>query len=100
MHLVYFETTRTDHDRDDVHRTVVAEMRALAESIDGFVLWRDADEDLHYWGVVIFESDAGALAWRDHPDHVEIHRQSRAGLYSAFTTLAFDGVRENRYDGE
>lgn len=97
MQLVYFETTRPNHDQDDVHAKVVREMRALAESIEGFVFWRDADEDLTYWGVVVFETEAGALAWRDHPDHARIHQQSRGQLYSAFRTLAFDSVRENSF---
>lgn len=97
MQLVYFETKRSDHRQDEVHRRVVAEMRALAESIDGFVLWRDRDEDLDYWGVVIFETETGALRWRDHPDHARIHEQARGRLYSSFRTLAFDRVRENRF---
>jgi heme-degrading monooxygenase HmoA len=99
MQLVYFETTRPDHDRDELHRQVVAEMRALAESLNGFVMWRDVDEGLFYWGVVMFETDAGAIAWRDHPDHARIHQHSRGRLYSAFTTHAFDSVRSNHYDG-
>jgi heme-degrading monooxygenase HmoA len=98
VHLVYFETTRPDHARDDLHDQVVAEMRALAESIPGFSMWRDATEDLHYWGVVIFETETGALAWRDHPDHARINRQSRGRLYSAFRILAFEGVREASFD--
>lgn len=100
MQLVYFETTRADHGQDDVHASVVADMRALAESLEGFVLWRDANEDLFYWGVVLFETEAGAIEWRDHPAHVEIHKQSRRQLYSAFRTLAFDSVRENDFQAD
>ena len=99
MQLVYFETTRPDHDQDDVHHSVVADMRVLAESLDGFVLWRDRNEGLLYWGIVIFEREEGAIAWRDHPDHARIHRQSRGKLYSAFKTNAFDSVRSNSFDG-
>ena len=98
MQLVYFETSRPDHELDDVHRRVVADMRSLAESIDGFVTWRDADEGLDYWGVVMFETEAGALAWRDHPDHVRINQESRGRLYSSFRILAFDSVREASFD--
>lgn len=100
MQLVYFETTRADHSQDQIHRSVVADMQALAESIDGFVTWRDADDGLDYWGVVMFESEAGALAWRDHPDHVKIHQRSRGRLYTAFRTIAFDSVRENSFTVE
>jgi len=98
VQLVYFETTRPDHELDDVHHRVVADMRALAESIDGFVMWRDATEGLRYWGVVMFETEAGALAWRDHPDHARIHQESRGRLYSSFRTLAFDSVREASFE--
>ncbi|MDE0494687.1 MAG: hypothetical protein F4Z54_07715 [Acidimicrobiaceae bacterium] len=101
MQLVYFETIRADHAQDDVHAAVVAEMRSLAESIDGFIRWRDVDDGLLYWGVVMFETEAGALEWRDHPDHARINsEQSRGQLYTAFQVLAFEGVRANRYGND
>jgi heme-degrading monooxygenase HmoA len=99
MQLVYFETTRRDHALDDVHQGVVTDMRRLAESIDGFVRWRDVDDGLDYWGVVMFETEDAAIAWRDHPDHVAIHARSRGELYVAFSTMAFERVRTNRFDG-
>jgi heme-degrading monooxygenase HmoA len=97
MQLVYFETTRADHEQDDVHAKVTADMKALAESIEGFVLYRDVNEGLFYWGVVVFETEAGAIAWRDHPDHARIHKQARGKLYVAFKTQAYDSVRSNSY---
>jgi len=97
MQLVYFETTRADHDQDDVHEKVTADMKVLAESTAGFVLWRDVNEGLLYWGVVVFETEAGAIAWRDHPDHARIHQQARGKLYSSFKTQAYDSVRSNSY---
>lgn len=97
MQLVYFETTRADHDQDDVHEKVTADMKVLAESIDGFVLWRDVNEDLLYWGVVVFQTEEGAIAWRDHPDHALIHKQARGKLYKAFKTQAYDSVRSNSF---
>lgn len=97
MQIVYFETHRDDHRGDDLHAEVVAEMRALAETIDGFVMWRDVNEDLNYWGVVMFESEAATLRWKGHPDHARIHELTRGTLYRSFTTRAFEGVRENRF---
>ena len=97
MQLVYFETTRPDHDQDDVHAKVTADMKVLAESIEGFVMWRDVNEGLKYWGVVVFETEAGAIAWRDHPDHAQIHKQARGKLYVAFKTQAYDSVRSHSY---
>lgn len=97
MQLVYFETTRADHDQDDVHAMVTSDMRVLAESIEGFVLYRDVNEGLFYWGVVVFETEAGAIAWRDHPDHARIHKQARGKLYVAFKTQAYDSVRSNSF---
>lgn len=97
MQLVYFETTRASHDQDDVHFKVTADMKVLAESIDGFVLYRDVNEGLVYWGVVVFETEAGAIAWRDHPDHARIHQQSRGKLYTTFKVQAYDSVRSNSY---
>lgn len=97
MQLVYFETTRADHDQDEVHFKVTADMKALAKSLDGFIMWRDVNEDLFYWGVVVFETEAGAIAWRDHPSHVTIHKQSRGKLYTAFKTQAYDSVRSNSF---
>lgn len=100
MQLVYFETTRADHQQDDVHAQVVADMKTLAESLPEFILWRDVNDDLLYWGVVMFETEAAAIAWRDHPDHARIHRQSRGKLYTAFKTIAFDSVRSNAFEGD
>ena len=100
MQLVYFETTRPDHDQDDIHRKVIADMRVLAESLDGFVMWRDVDEGLEYWGVVMFETEAGAIAWRCWSMRRRRQGQSRGTLYSAFKTHAFDSVRSNSYDGD
>ena len=97
MQLVYFETTRADHDQDDVHAKVTNDMKKLAESIEGFVLYRDVNEGLFYWGVVVFETEAGAIAWRDHPDHARIHKQARGKLYVAFKTQAYDSVRSNSF---
>ena len=91
------QTARPSYDQDDIHQLVVAQMRELAESIEGFVLWRDQDDGLDYWGIVIFETAAGALEWRDHPDHARINEQSRGDLYSAFRILAFEKVREASY---
>jgi len=99
VQLVYFETTRPDHDQDDVHLKVVADMKALAESLDGFILWRDVNEGLLYWGIVVFETESGAVEWRDHPDHARIHQQSRGKLYTAFKTAAYDSVRSNEFGG-
>lgn len=100
MQIIFFETRRDDHLGDDLHRRVVAEMRSLAESIDGFVKWRDADDDLVYWGVVMFASEAAALTWKSHPDHARIHTLTAGTLYRSFTTQAFEGVRENRFGPE
>ena len=100
MQLIYFETTRNSHDKDDVHALCVAEMRALAESVDGFALWRDRDEGLNYWGVVMFESEEAAMRWKTHPDHARIHNLSEDGLYQSFKTMAFDSVRQNAFSAE
>ncbi|HRE00457.1 MAG TPA: hypothetical protein PLV68_04105, partial [Ilumatobacteraceae bacterium] len=75
------------------------DMRRLAESIDGFVRWRDVDDGLDYWGVVMFETEEAAIAWRDHPAHVTIHQRSRGELYLTFATMAFERVRTNQFDG-
>lgn len=100
MQIIYFETRRDDHLDDDLHRQVVAEMRTLAESIDGFVRWRDVDDDLDYWGIVMFASEAAALTWKSHPDHARIHTLTAGTLYRSFSTRAFEEVRENHLGPE
>ncbi len=97
MQLIYFETIRDSHDNDDLHATAVADMRVLAEETDGFVQWRDRDEGLTYWGVVIFENEEAAVRWSTHPDHARIHNLAEGGLYATIRTIAFDSVRDKSY---
>lgn len=99
MHIVYFETQRDDHDGDELHGQVVGEMRALAESIDGFVRWRDVDDGLDYWGVVMFETSEATAQWKQHPDHARIHQMTAGTLYGSFATRVFESVRENVFEG-
>lgn len=96
MQLVYFRAARSDHRHDAAHAEMVRGMRALAESIDGFVEWRDcSDADgLDYWGIVIFDSEESALAWKGHPTHNAIHQRGEDEVYTSFGTLVFDLVRQ------
>lgn len=99
MQIVYFETQRDNHDGDELHSQVVSEMRALAESIEGFVRWRDVNDGLEYWGVVLFESSEATSQWKQHPEHVRIHEMTAGTLYRGFATRVFESLRENVFDG-
>ncbi|MGD9999904.1 MAG: hypothetical protein AB7U39_23550 [Ilumatobacteraceae bacterium] len=93
LQLVSFRATLNDPSFGEVHEGMVKGMRDLAESIDGFVEWRDAMDGLEYWGFVVFASDEAAQAWKGHPTHAAIHQQGEESVYSGFSTQVFEQVR-------
>jgi heme-degrading monooxygenase HmoA len=92
LQAVVFRATLTDPSARATHDRMVVEMRDLARGIDGFVEWRDAMDDLTYWGYVIFESEEAALAWKGDPRHKAIHEHGEL-VYTEFATHAFASVR-------
>lgn len=99
MRLVHFTTTLADPEHESEHREMIASMRALAEGTPGFVEWRDLGSgDDHAEGLILFETEEGLAAWRDHPDHVEIHRRGREAVFGSFRVRIFEMVRESAWD--
>ncbi len=97
MQLVYFTATLRDAALMDTHRAMVADMRRLAESIPGFVEWRECQEDLLLWGNIVFETGEAVLAWKSDPRHGAIHQRGEESVYSSFSTQVFETVREARW---
>jgi heme-degrading monooxygenase HmoA len=99
MQLVYFTATVRDPSLLDTHRGMVAEMRALAESIPGFVEWRECQDDLTLWGHIVFETGDAVLAWKGDPRHGAIHQRGEESVYSSFSTQVFEIVRQANWAG-
>lgn len=93
LQIVVFRATLCDATVLETHAEMVREMRDLAEEIDGFVEWRDSIDGLTYWGYVLFESEAAAMAWKQDPRHVQIHQKGERAVYSEFATHVFASVR-------
>ena len=91
LQAVVFRATLVHPSARATHERIVQEMKDLARGIDGFVEWRDAMDELTYWGHVMFESEAAALAWRGDPRHEAIHDHGEL-VYSEFATHAFESV--------
>lgn len=93
LQIVVFRATLADDSVRDTHTGMVRDMRELARGIDGYVEWRDSMDGLTFWGYVLFETEEAALAWKQHPRHVEIHRRGEQAVYTEFATHVFASVR-------
>ena len=93
LQIIVFRATLCDATVLGTHAEMVREMRDLAEEIEGFVEWRDSIDGLTYWGYVLFESEEGAMAWKQDPRHVQIHQKGERAVYSEFATHVFASVR-------
>lgn len=97
LQIVVFRATLIDQGVRDTHEAMARDMRDLARELEGFVEWRDSMDGLTFWGYVLFEDEATALAWKEHPRHVEIHQQGERQVYSEFATHAFASVRNSSW---
>ena len=74
-------------------------MRALAESMPGFVsykVYRADDEER--CSVIEFDSHEHLLAWRYHPEHAKAQELGRLEYYEHYSLLVCDPVRESTFE--
>jgi heme-degrading monooxygenase HmoA len=92
--LLFSTAPRNDRVRAEYDEMKRA-MHALAEDVPGFVSWDEyEDADGGTFGVLRFESEAALAAWRDHPDHREIHRRGVDEVYASYRVEVCEVVRD------
>ena len=92
--LLFSTVPRNDRVRAEYEEMKRA-MRALAEDVPGFVGWNEYPEaDGGTFGLLRFESEAALAAWRDHPDHLEIHRRGVDDVYASYRVEVCEVVRD------
>lgn len=80
------------------YEACVARMRELAQSQPGFISVKsffaeDGEKvSLHQW-----ESAEHLLAWRNHPEHVEVQQRGRDAIYEEYTAYICDQPRVYRF---
>ncbi len=92
--LLFSTVPRNDGVRAE-HEDMKRAMRALAEDVPGFLGWDEYEEaGGGTFGVLRFESEAALAAWRDHPDHMEIHRRGVEDVYASYRVEVCERVRD------
>jgi heme-degrading monooxygenase HmoA len=84
--------------RDDADRAAYGEagarMDALVRTLPGFVSATDyASADGDHISLVTFHSAEALLAWRNHPEHVEVQRLGKEQFYASYTVQVCEVVR-------
>jgi heme-degrading monooxygenase HmoA len=80
-----------------------ARMYELGAAMPGFVSYKDfAAEDGETLTLVEFETEEQLLAWRNHPEHVEVQTRARAEFFSEYAITVSEARRAyhfNQADG-
>ncbi len=76
-----------------------ARMYELGSAMPGFVSYKDfAAEDGETLTLVEFETEEQLLAWRNHPEHVEVQARGRNELFSEYSITVSDVRRSYHFD--
>jgi heme-degrading monooxygenase HmoA len=63
-----------------------ARMYELGTAMPGFVVYKEfAAEDGETMTLVGFETEEQLLAWRNHPEHVEVQARARAQFFTEYS---------------
>jgi heme-degrading monooxygenase HmoA len=80
-----------------------ARMYELGSAMPGFVAYKDfVAEDGETLTLVEFETEAQLLAWRNHPEHLEVQARARAEFFSEYSITVSEPRRSyhfNQADG-
>jgi heme-degrading monooxygenase HmoA len=80
-----------------------ARMYELGTAMPGFVDYKEfAAEDGETLTLVEFDTEAQLLAWRNHPEHLEVQARARAEFFSEYAITVSESRRAyhfNREDG-
>lgn len=81
------------HDAD--YYATAARMRALAESMPGFLNFKTFQaEDGERVSLVEFESEETLRAWREHPEHRQAQQLGRTKFYAQFQIQVCSVIRQ------
>jgi heme-degrading monooxygenase HmoA len=95
MIVLLFSTVPRNDEVREQHDEMTRAMRTLAEGLPGFLGWEEyAQADGGTFGVLRFEDEAVLAAWRDHPDHMEVHRRGVDDVYASYRVEVCELVRE------
>jgi heme-degrading monooxygenase HmoA len=100
--VVFRSRVRPDVDVATLE-AVGARMYELGAAMPGFVSYKDfAAEDGETLTLVEFETEAQLLAWRNHPEHLEVQARARAEFFSEYSITVSESRRAyhfNQADG-
>jgi heme-degrading monooxygenase HmoA len=98
--LLYTVVPRTEELRP-VNEEMTRQMHLLAEATPGFLGAEYYDRaDGGTFGVLRFEDESALAAWRDHPDHGEVHRRGVEEVYSRYQVEICERVRDASFTWE
>jgi heme-degrading monooxygenase HmoA len=79
----------------DEYASLAGEIRALAETMPGFVAFKSfAAPDGERVSIVEFQDESSHNAWRNHPRHREAQQLGREKFYSEFRIQVCSIVRD------
>jgi heme-degrading monooxygenase HmoA len=100
--VVFRSRMRPDADLATVEATG-ARMYELGSAMPGFVAYKEfVAEDGEALALVEFETEAQLLAWRNHPEHLEVQARARAEFFSEYAITVSEPRRSyhfNQADG-
>lgn len=100
--VVFRSRLRPDADLAAVE-AAGARMYELGSAMPGFVSYKDfAAEDGETLTLVEFETEEQLLAWRNHPEHLEVQARGRSEFFSEYTITVSEARRAyhfNQADG-
>ncbi|MDT7764679.1 MAG: hypothetical protein QOC63_4099 [Mycobacterium sp.] len=100
--VVFRSRVRSDADMSALE-ALGARMYELGSAMPGFVSYKDfAAEDGETLTLVEFETEEQLLAWRNHPEHIEVQARARAEFFSEYSITVSESRRAyhfNQADG-
>ena len=76
-----------------------ARMYELGSAMPGFVAYKDfAAEDGESLTLVEFETEEQLLAWRNHPEHLEVQARARAEFFDEYAITVSEAHRAYHFD--
>ena len=98
--VIFRARIRPDADMSALERAG-KRMSELASRMPGFVSYRDyAAGDGESLTLVKFDDEPSLLAWRNHPEHVQVQQTARRDHFSEYHIQVCKPTREYTFDRE
>lgn len=95
--IVFRSRMRADADAAEVER-MGQRMYALASAMPGFVSYKDyGAADGEALTLVEFDSPEHLLAWREHPEHVQVQARAREAVFESYHITVCEPRRAYRF---